>query len=343
MVDFENCKIEKICIHEIKNSGSEFKLVTSGKEIDLNNKILHNILLKYFMSAINIFEQFRFDKESNKVYDICNNILTNISDINANSINIAETYYEYISKNKIKPAYIFVVHFTNILFDEKTVDAVGVFFSECSQTYVKVNKNEDYNINYDFGINTDKPEKGFVVFNLEQENGYKICCYNKSDKTTEAQLLKDEFLKIIPCNNEYNSTSTFLNLTKSYITQQLPDEFQIEKADKIDLLNRSVSYFKNNEKFDKNEFENEVFQNKEIIQSFRTFEDAYSDSNGVNYNDKFDISEQAVKKQSKNFKSILKLDKNFHIYIHGNRQLIEKGFDDSNGLNYYKVYFKEEN
>ena len=46
--------------------------------------------------------------------------------------------------------------------------------------------------------------------------------------------------------------------------------------------------------------------------------------------DNFEISAQAVKRQARIFKSVLKLDKNFHIYIHGNRELIEKGFDRRN-------------
>lgn len=32
----------------------------------------------------------------------------------------------------------------------------------------------------------------------------------------------------------------------------------------------------------------------------------------------------------------------FHIYIHGNKNLIEKGFDEEKSMNFYKVYFKEE-
>jgi hypothetical protein len=59
--------------------------------------------------------------------------------------------------------------------------------------------------------------------------------------------------------------------------------------------------------------------------------------------DSFDISGAAVKKQARVYKSVLKLDKNFHIYIHGNKDLIEKGFDDGRDMNYYKVYFREEN
>ena len=56
----------------------------------------------------------------------------------------------------------------------------------------------------------------------------------------------------------------------------------------------------------------------------------------------FEISAQAVKRQARVFKSVLKLDKNFHIYIHGDRELIEKGFDETVGKHYYKLYFEQE-
>ncbi|GHV33811.1 hypothetical protein FACS1894178_0070 [Bacteroidia bacterium] len=39
-------------------------------------------------------------------------------------------------------------------------------------------------------------------------------------------------------------------------------------------------------------------------------------------------------------KSVIKLDKNFDIQIHGNRDLIEQG-SDSKGK-FYKIYYKEE-
>ena len=56
----------------------------------------------------------------------------------------------------------------------------------------------------------------------------------------------------------------------------------------------------------------------------------------------FEISGQAVKKQNSSYKTVLKLDKNFHVYIHGDRQLIEQGFDESKGMKYYTLFFKEE-
>ncbi|RYG13339.1 MAG: nucleoid-associated protein, partial [Chitinophagaceae bacterium] len=101
-------------------------------------------------------------------------------------------------------------------------------------------------------------------------------------------------------------------------------------------------YFKEKETFDMDEFANEVIANKEGIESFKSYKKNYEEEFDSPIADSFDISDAAVKKQAKAYKNILKLDKNFHIYIHGNKELIEKGFDDDRSMNFYKVYFRDE-
>jgi hypothetical protein len=123
----------------------------------------------------------------------------------------------------------------------------------------------------------------------------------------------------------------------------MDEEFEISKPDKIDLLNRSKKYFKEREHFDIDEFSNEVIGNEQGAESFKKFKTGYEQEFETEIGDSFKISNEAVKKQSRVFKSVLKLDKNFHIYIHGNRELIEKGHDEQKNMDYYKVYFREEN
>ena len=132
-----------------------------------------------------------------------------------------------------------------------------------------------------------------------------------------------------------------MNITKNFVTKQLTEEFEVSKTDQIDLLNRSVEYFKTNDSFNKEQFENEIFNNSDVIDSFRDFDQKFRDENNIEINEEFAISNQAVKKQARIFKSVLKLDKNFHIYIHGNRELIEKGVDD-HGRKFYKIFYVEE-
>jgi len=166
---------------------------------------------------------------------------------------------------------------------------------------------------------------------------------DKTNRSSDARFWKDKFLKVRAASDDFHHTHDYLNMYKSYVVEQVPSEFEVTRVEQIDLLNKSVSYFKKNEQFNRQQFEDEVLQMPEVIQSFRKYEDQYANERDLNFNDEFGISDHAVKKQSRIFKSVLKLDKNFHVYIHGNKDLIEKGYDASMGMHYYKIYFEEEN
>ncbi len=84
----------------------------------------------------------------------------------------------------------------------------------------------------------------------------------------------------------------------------------------------------------------EVIAQPEVIEVFNSFRNKAAEERGLSFEDDFDISPRAVKKSTKNFKSIIKLDKNFHIYVHGNPNLITRE-EDENGK-FYKIYFREE-
>ena len=203
------------------------------------------------------------------------------------------------------------------------------------------NQKSKFSINHDYGFEIKGVDKGCIIFNTDQQNGYKILIIDNANKSAEAQYWKDDFLKVKPIANEFHHTNQFLGIAKNFVTKQLSEEFEVSKADKIELLNRSVEYFKTHESFDKNEFEKDVFQDSGMIKSFRSFDSNYREENDIELTDNFDISPQAVKKQARVFKSVLKLDKNFHIYIHGDRELIEQGVE-KDGRKYYKIYFQQE-
>ena len=135
-----------------------------------------------------------------------------------------------------------------------------------------------------------------------------------------------------------------MQATKKFVNSKSFDkEFELEKADKIDMLNSSVIYFQDKEEFNEMEYAEEVFKDDRMAESFQGFRQEYQNKNSLPIVDEFEISEPAVKKQSKSMKSVLKLDKNFHVYVHGSRELIEKGYDEEKGKSFYKIYFDEEN
>jgi hypothetical protein len=226
----------------------------------------------------------------------------------------------------------------------ESLDAIGIFKSESKEPYLKViQKAKEFEISYEQeAINIKKLDKGCLIFNTEKEEGYKVTVTDQTNNT-EAAYWIDDFLKLKIRNDNYTQTHTVLKVYKDFVTKQIDEEFEISKTDKIDLLNRSINYFKEKEHFDMDEFSNEVLGNEQGIESFKRFKKNYEDEFETEIGDSFLISGTAVKKQARVFKSVLKLDKNFHIYIHGNKELIEKGYDEQLQMNYYKVYFKEEN
>ncbi|MCY1513532.1 hypothetical protein D9M68_480400 [compost metagenome] len=237
---------------------------------------------------------------------------------------------------------MYIAFFKNLQVEGEMHEAIGVFKSEAKESYLKVLPQQGgFSLDYEpEAINIHKLDKGCIIFNTERDKGYKVAAVGLSGSGDPSW--KDDFLKLTVRNDNFNQTRNVLGVYKSFVSEKLDDEFEISKADKIDLLNRSMKYFKEKEQFDLDEFSNEVIANEEGIALFKKYKQDYEEELDMPIANQFDISDAAVKKQAKLYKRILKLDKNFHIYIHGNKELIEKGFDDNRAMNFYKVYFRDE-
>lgn len=348
MIDYTNTDIQKVSVHTVGNKTNGEELHLSKSLLDTAELRVKELLFKFFLNPFENPEFYSFsftngDFTLNPIFNFASQIFDNAKSFHKNSINVAKHLYELSIHPQIKSGDLFLAYFTDISIEDEFSDAIGIFKSENRQAFLKLDSNkEDFTIQCDDGINIEKLDKGCLIFNTDKGSGFKVCIIDKSNKSVEAQYWRDSFLQLKPCSDDYHHTKEFLNITKNFVTKQFSKEFEVSKADKIDLLNRSVEYFKTHETFEKANFEEEVFHHPEVIKSFRSFDEQYRNDNEIEIQDSFEISSQAVKKQARAFKSVLKLDKNFHIYIHGNKELIEKGFDKEKNMNYYKVYFKEE-
>ena len=347
MFNYNYCEIEELATHHVGNKNNEGKLQLSNTTLAPNDEGLKELLLRYFLKPFAAHELYNFtfsggDFQMNPVFKYCESIFQDSIPFLENSIKIAQYLFDLSIHPNIKPGDLFVVRFSNLKLNDETVEAIGIFKAENAHPFLLVeNEDEDPNIYAVNGINVDKLDKGCIIFNQGRNDGYKVAIVDKANKEEEAKYWKDNFLKLKPCSDEFYHTKTFLNIAKTYVTEKMGEDFEMGKTDKIDILNRSVEYFKTNESFNKVDFEETVFQNEDVINSFRSYNSSYRESNEIEVKDEFDISDQAVKKQSKFFKSILKLDKNFHVYIHGNKDMIERGVE-SDGRKFYKIYFEKE-
>ncbi len=335
MISYFEAEIGDVFIHRIGNKSlDEGKFIAEKPATfdDDNKSILMHMFLSGFTKTSFAYQFLERAKLSQNPVMVAV-FAINIPDYKRSAM-IANHLYDTSDHPKIKGGELFTVEFKNVQYQGDLHDAIGIFKSENKETFFKSQSCDDsFTINFESqGVSIDKLDKGALIL----DNGV-VLCYDK-DKTG---YWKDEFLQLEVRKDDFSNTYSALEVVKEFITHNLDEEFEVAPTDKVDLLNKSIKYFKEKESFDVDEFCHEVIGNEEAAAKFKQYRSVY----GAEFDelpDNFNISSPAVKKQSNTFKKVIKLDKNFHIYVHGNKELIEKDYDREKGLNFYKIYYKEE-
>lgn len=346
MIESGLAAIEGIVLHRVGNKLNEEGVHLSNQPLKVNEAI-SGLLLKYFLTPFKNNEYFNFYHESelslNPVYTGISRIFENPENLFEQSVNIAKHLYEQSVHPKVKSGEVYIAYLKDCVVDGEALDAVGIFKSESKETYLKVYPDGDnYGLDSELGININKLDKGCLIFNTEQDKGYLVSIIDNLNKSSEARYWIDDFLHLRQRKDEYYQTQNLMKLCKTFVAEKLPEEFEVDKADQADLLNKSVKFLKEKDEFSMEEFTNEVMQAPELIDTFKDYKQQYEQEFDITIADEFNISDNAVKKQARIFKSVIKLDKNFHIYVHGSRQNIQKGYDEDTGMHFYQLFYNEE-
>ncbi|HBR11548.1 MAG TPA: hypothetical protein DD740_04930 [Chryseobacterium sp.] len=338
----------KITVHRVGNKINGESLTLSQEELQLEDD-MKELLGNYFLSAFKSEEQFQFYSDSylvnNPVYSSVSEIFEDKDKFQWESENIAKHLYEAAENPRVQAGELFVVYFQGEAIESadgenKPIDSIGIFKTEKRESFIKIfPQNESFDIEKDQGISLSKIDKAALIYNNDKESGY-ILSVVDNNKNGDMYYWFEDFLKVKQRDDEYFHTQETLTVYKDFITQKLPEEFEVSKADQADFLNKSINFFKEKEEFKYDDFVKEVLEDENVIESFSNFKSDYEQDMQISISEDFPINTQAVKKQQRHFKSIIKLDKNFHIYIHGDRKMIETGQDEKG--KYYRLYFEEE-
>ena len=337
-------KIHNITVHFVGNKSTDEWLLLSKTNLIIDDDIKAT-LEKYFLDSFSTDEYFQLYHESgleyNVVYGAVGKIFDNPEYLFEQSVNLAKHLYEQSTHPKIKGGEFYTVYFKDCILDGDTVDAIGLFKSENKDTFLKVHREGgNFNLESEQGINIKKLDKGCLIFNKDRENGYVVAVVDNTNRGVDAQYWIDDFLHVRQRKDEYSNTENVMAMAKQFITKELPKEFEVPKADQIDLLNRSLQFFKEKDTFDIEDFANEVIEQPEVIESFKNYKKAFEEERAMEIDDSFAISQHAFKKQQRSYKRIIRLDKKIQIIIDGNRDHVEQGEDEKG--KYYKVYYSTE-
>ncbi len=347
-----------MALHRVGNKETDEGYVLSGREATLT-EALQDLLVRYLISPFKVEEYYHLwhedGLEMNALWTAARNIFSDPESLLEESQHIARHLYDACTHPNIKSGDLFVVYFSQCQLNGESMDALGIFKSENKSQFLKVMHDEEewsreaenrsasavFRMEIDKGIDIGKLDKGALIFNSEGDKGFVVSVVDTTNRGMDAIYWKDNFLGVKQRQDEYYNTHQVMQAYKKFVTDELPTQFQdVSRADQADLLNRSVDFFKQNDNFEMSDFERDVLGQEEVIESFKQYREQFEEEHGVEIADSFAISEGAVKKQARSYKSVIKLDKNFHIYVHGDRRLIEQGEDEKG--KFYKVYYEEE-
>ncbi|MCB9226255.1 MAG: nucleoid-associated protein [Chitinophagales bacterium] len=347
MLNTSEAKINKISIHEIgvKNENEGIKI--SDNPIEIGDEVLSELLFTYFFKSFKVPEYYKFtfsngDVNLNPMFNFVRAIFDNPELAHNQSIFIAKHLYEQSSHPNIKAGDLLIAYIEDLVIDEQMYNAIGIFKAESRDSFLQFKHlNKQINLDYEKGVNVEKLDKGCLILNDEESDGFKICIVDKANKNQEAQYWREDFLNVVPKDDDFHNTANFIDLTTSFVKEKLASEYDIEKFEEAGIINRSKEYFKRVDRFEEDEYTDRVFfSNKAIMDDFKMYKNEFEERNNVDLQNEFFVSPEAFKKKSRFMKSIIKLDKNFHIYVHGNHDMIEKDKDEKG--TFYKVYYYEE-
>ncbi|MCB8964016.1 MAG: nucleoid-associated protein [Bacteroidales bacterium] len=345
MLDFSNTQLDQTIVHYVGTADAD-DLTLSADSLDTSNELLGNLLRDYFLNSFKStgFYSFTHDTslEQNDLFSVCSSFFDGSIDFVEMSQTIAQRLKQVSTHPNIKGGELYVVSLTDCVVDGEMADAIGIFKAETKDKFIKIQRNgNQLSVICEFGTNPKKLDKGCIIFNTEKEFGYKLSVIDNTNRD-EAKYWIDDFLNAKMRNDNFYQTKTAINLCKNFVQDVIRPENNFEKLEQAEILTKTRDFFKTNETFTQDEFENNVIAEPEVVEAFREYKKSYEAEMGYSIPDEFKISADATKQSNKFLKSVIKLDKFFHIYIHGKQERVEKGFDQDMNLNYYKLYYEKE-
>ncbi|MDO5760024.1 MAG: nucleoid-associated protein, partial [Bacteroidota bacterium] len=313
MMTCEDATLERLVLHKVGNKANGEQIILSAAPYILNSDI-SSLLLQYFTTPFKGSQYYVFTNDSDVGFNGMYNAISNIFDdaktnLYEESCNIAQHLYDVSVHPNIKSGELYITYMKQCYLDGDIVDAVGIFKSENKETYLKVfPQGDNFDIEQDNGININKLDKGCIVFNKEREDGYVVAVVDNNSKGNEAVYWIDDFLSLRQRQDSYFKTENMLSLCKNFVTEYLPQEYEITKADQAEILNRSSAFFKENKNFDTEVFSEKVMESEDLQDKFKAYKTQYEKEYEMDLEDNFILNQEALKKASRYLRSVIKLD-----------------------------------
>ena len=351
MINLFNTHIEGLSLHKVGNKSRNEQVILSQEPYKLNDEItplLKEFFFKPFRDKKEVYFQFAHEVnlEYNEMYKLCTDLFNNPLTTHEVSKKITKHLFEQSNHPHIKSGEVYITYLTNVVIDNKVVDAIGIFKSEIKLDYIQVDSSEDSNLvmKLEQGISLDKLDKGCIIFNHKKSEGYKILCVDSNRYDSRYWL--DHFLGLNEFEDENFLTNKYLKFAQQFAKEVvLP---ATDKQNEVMFKNKTIHHFATNDQFEEEKYIESLFDElPDLLPEFKAFKADNGSKYSVDDITTFPISNAMVNDLRSSYKSSIKLDTNMEIKLdfvnpESAANFLEKGWDEEKQMYYYLCYFHKE-
>jgi len=356
-LNFDNATISGLVLAKVGNPSRDELLQTSKQVFKVEQEdqvMLSSIFLRPFKSLSLVGHRFRHHSslENHELNTCVKNIFTDEEKLLSSGCDIAQRLYSKSSHPNIKSGDLCVALIKGIqVGEEETVRGLCILKSESVSPFLSISAREgDLQLNTEHGINPEKIDKGVLIIDQLEHKGYYSLTFDRAG--SESRFWVRDFLSVTPIADSALLSKRVAEMAVQAVTETLPasDETPESKSAPWEVnesAKEALSYFDGKKQFSLQEFEEKALRTPEAKAKFREDRKRLEEEEGVQIEDKFDISKKDVVKAKKLMKSIMKLDSGVEIklkpkVISNPDSVLEKGYDETKKKNFIKIYFDKD-
>lgn len=348
MLELNELEIGNVIAHKIgvkgRNEQCTFSELLTPTTPELKAHLKHYSQLAFAKEELSFKFTHHEDLNLNELYSYALKYFKGELDLTQFSLKAGKHLYECSVHPHIRKGELLALDVNNIIIEGEPVDGIILFKVERKSTFVKVIPGStNFNLEVAKGIDIKRVDKACLIANSEADSGFRV--FSVDLNNYDAQYWFDDFLQLKMDDNEGFYTQHTLQMV-----QQFTNEVLRENSDPVaqkKILENTKNYFEENESFSTAAFTEAVLQTPEYAQQFESYKKQYEEDHGVEELPEFKIVKQVAKKESKKYKSQIKLDNKVVINLDAlsatdAENVVEKGYDEAKGMSYYKIYFSNE-
>ncbi|WP_445477938.1 hypothetical protein ACULLL_16335 [Lysinibacillus irui] len=333
MLEVSESKLAQYSLHFLNET-----LILGEEAFTQPEVMLEAAFTQLAFSKIDLEQQFEFFHETNialnEIYTYAKTIFEQNSSFLEQSQNIARHLHSVSQHPNIKSGELFIGLFENCLLLNEEKKIIAIVKIDEKEIFLDVKNDQNQMIvNGIDGINVKKINNMAIIVDMGPEQSPAV--FMKTKRKEDIVYWQERFLKIKVADEYYHKTDLALTECKKYILK----EENYSNTEKLELLNKTLDYFRNEEEFQVNHYIETVFEQADatqkdiLINSVKPYETVISDS--------------ALEKAEKKYKRKIKLDANIEIQVNIQHidqidELIEVGYDEATNRKFYKIYFQDE-